>query len=1040
MIKYPISFKGPKGQLQTHLSEALVYQALTLMMREEWIQWRHDEVSQLVRAKLNDGTEEVHCQLHWPLESQLVAKCSCAIPKPCVHICALVIESKSRLDQLPPFTQQLKKSSDVRMAFFHWLQRQSHDPFPPMARHRVAYLLNYDESVGQYVVSLHKAYLNQDDSYQIKAEIDSGLLLKKVRPKFLSLADQQIMHMMHKAGATGAHEYLLSSAKDKPLFKAMVGTGRCFWRACYRPPLTWQDNHPAAHIQASQSALDAMLQGVWFHKGNNAIVEKVAAQTKRFIAIDVKRATTMQAHLAVISHSMTLEWAPQTAMTLDVAQISFSVGEVSFNLEDLRQGLVPADEQLLDAVAGYCIQLEKLPSVHAAYEAPVAERFSVNDRCLQPDLTSHAPLLLALKRAGWHVDFDATFRNNQVTSDKWFANIQSDADTPWFDLALGVEIDGKPVNLLPHLVKAIKTGALETAAEQLSIQLDDGQWIGVEHKKVKHIAATLSELYDLSTKAPSDSLKLQDSQLLRLNQLEQVWQDSPENLQWQGDLWLKDKADALKSVNELPEVAVPGGLNATLRAYQVSGLSWLQFLVQHDLGGILADDMGLGKTLQTLAHILTEKQSGRMTTPCLVVTPTSLVGNWQSECAKFTPQLSVLALMGQNRAPLHKKIKQADVVLTSYGTLSRDVEKLRQHDFHLLVLDEAQAIKNSKTRISRTVKQVPSKHRLCLTGTPIENHLGELWSMFEFLMPGFLGSQKQFQNVYQWPIEKAGDEMKQKALQARVAPLMMRRKKEQVATELPDKTEVVELIELEEMQAAVYESVRLSMADEIRQAVHNKSGHSLLIGNALLRLRQVCCHPALLGLSNDQNSSQDQTESKETQAGSGKLAWLRTVLPTLIEDGRRILIFSSFTSMLKIIADELSALEVDYLKLTGKTPAAKRSGLVDEFQQGNVPVFLISLKAGGAGLNLTAADTVIHFDPWWNPAAEKQASDRAHRIGQDKQVFVYKLIARGTVEQKINDMQNNKKLLADSVLNHNKTMTDILGEQQWESVFEPLGG
>lgn len=1034
MIKYPISFKGPKGQLQAHFSEALVYQALMLMMREEWQQWRHDEVSQLVRAKLLDGIEEVHCQIHWPLESKLVAKCSCAEPSPCAHICALAIESKSRLDQLPPFTQQLKKSSDVRMAFFHWLQRQSHDPFPRMARHRVAYVLNYDDLAKQYVVSLHKAYLNQDDTYQIKAEIDTALLIKKVRPKFLSLADQEIMYMMHQLGDTKSHQFTLSKAEGAPVFKAMVATGRCFWRACYRPPLEWQDNHPAANIQASQSALEAILPGVWFHKGNNAIIERLQTQNKRAIAVDVRRLATMQAHLAVKSHHMTLEWDPQTAITLDVAQLSFSIGDARFTLEDMRQGRIPADEQLIDAIAGYCIQLEKLPSVHASYEAPIADKFSVNDRCMQPDLTSHAPLVLALKRGGWQVDFDVTFRSNQITSDQWFADIQSDADTPWFELALGVEIDGKPVNLLPHLVKAIKTGALETATEQLSIQLDDGQWIGVEHEKVKHIAATLSELYDLSAKEPAETLKLQDSQLLRLNQLEQVWQDSPDTLQWQGDLWLKDKADALKSVSQLPDVAAPEGLNATLRGYQLSGLSWLQFLVEHELGGILADDMGLGKTLQTLAHILTEKQSGRMSGPCLVVTPTSLVGNWQSECAKFTPQLKVLALMGQNRAPLHKKIKQSDVVLTSYGTLSRDLDKLRQHDFHLLILDEAQAIKNSKTRISQTVKMVPSKHRLCLTGTPIENHLGELWSMFEFLMPGFLGSKKQFQNVYQFPIEKTGDVMKQQALQARVAPLMMRRKKEQVATELPDKTEVVELIELEEMQAAVYESVRLSMADEIRQAVHNKSGHSLLIGNALLRLRQVCCHPSLIGLS------QNETDTQENQAGSGKLAWLRTVLPTLIEDGRRILIFSSFTSMLQIIADELSEMGLDFLKLTGKTPAAKRSSMVEEFQQGEVPVFLISLKAGGSGLNLTAADTVIHFDPWWNPAAEKQASDRAHRIGQDKQVFVYKLIARGTVEQKINDMQNNKKLLADSVLNHNKTMAEILGEQQWENVFEPLGG
>lgn len=1028
MITYPISFKGPKGQLQAHFSESMVYQALQLLLREEWQSWRHDEVSQLVRSAIIDEGVMVTCQLQWPLEERMVAKCSCHAVAPCVHLSALALETKSRLDQLPPFTQQLKKRSDVRLAFFHWLQRQSHDPFPRMARHRVAYILNQDEQ-GGFFVTLHKAYLNQDDSYQIKAAIDSSLLLKKVRPKFLSMADQQIMHMMHQVGADKHHMLALDTNDTQGLFKAMVATGRCFWKACYRPPLTWQDNHGRAEIQASKTLLDQLLPSVWLHKGNNAIVECVdATKASQAQHLDVRRLSQIQAVLSVKSHSKVFEWSPQSSVTLDVAELDFTVAGMTFNLEDLRQGRLVADEALLDVVAGFCIQIEKLPSVHASYEAPIAQQFSVNDRSLTPDLCTHVPLLLALKRAGWRIEFDATFRNNVVSTDHWFANVQSQADTPWFELALGVEIDGKAINLLPHLVKAIKTGALESATEQLSLQLDDGQWIGVEHEKVKHIAATLSELYDLSAHAPLESLKLQDSQLLRLNQLEQVWQESDSQLSWHGDLWLKEKADALKAVNQLPEVAVPNGLQATLRGYQQAGLSWLQFLVTHGLGGILADDMGLGKTLQTLAHILSEKHSGRMTSPCLVVAPTSLVGNWQSECAKFTPELEVLVLMGQQRKPLHKQINQVDVVLTSYGTLSRDVEVLRQFEFHLLILDEAQAIKNSKTRISKTVKLLPSKHRLCLTGTPIENHLGELWSMFDFLMPGFLGSQDQFRKVYQWPIEKAGDALKQQALQARVAPLMMRRKKSEVAKELPDKTEVVELIELEERQAHVYESVRLSMADEIRQAVHNKTGHSLLIGNALLRLRQVCCHPSLLKLSSD------------SEAGSGKLAWLRTVLPTLIEDGRRILIFSSFTSMLQIIADELAEMEVNYLKLTGKTPAANRSAMVDEFQQGGVPVFLISLKAGGAGLNLTAADTVIHFDPWWNPAAEKQASDRAHRIGQDKQVFVYKLIARGTVEQKINDMQNNKKLLADSVLNHNKTMTDILSEQQWESVFEPLGG
>ena len=421
------------------------------------------------------------------------------------------------------------------------------------------------------------------------------------------------------------------------------------------------------------------------------------------------------------------------------------------------------------------------------------------------------------------------------------------------------------------------------------------------------------------------------------------------------------------------------------------------------------------------------KNNNKLKAPVLLVAPTSLLGNWQAEIEKFTPQLKPLILTGSQRKKRYKLIKNFDVIITSYGVMSRDHKRLTGFSWHSLVLDEAQAIKNRKTQVAKMAKTIPSKHRLCLSGTPLENHLGEIWSLFDFLMPGFLASEQLFQKLYQWPIEKEKNQQMLAQLQARLAPFILRRTKNEVAKELPDKNEIIKFIELTEQQADIYESIRLTMTDEIKQAVRNHQANQILIGNALLRLRQICCHPSLLKL----NSVVDGVDS-------AKLNWLKLALPNLLQEGRKILIFSSFTSMLKIIAKTLDDMAIDYLKLTGKTPSHKRTERINRFQAEEVPVFLISLKAGGAGINLTAADTVIHFDPWWNPAAEQQASDRAHRIGQDKQVFVYKLITKGTVEEKIYQLQKQKQQLADNLLSQSSSIAEILSIHQWQDMLSPI--
>jgi SNF2 family DNA or RNA helicase len=466
---------------------------------------------------------------------------------------------------------------------------------------------------------------------------------------------------------------------------------------------------------------------------------------------------------------------------------------------------------------------------------------------------------------------------------------------------------------------------------------------------------------------------------------------------------------------------VPQGLHATLRDYQREGYEWMQFLANNSLHGILADDMGLGKTMQTLTHILAEKEKGN-TLPNLVIAPTSVVENWQREAAKFAPSLKITILQGANRHRRFSELADTDIALTSYALLHRDLDLFTAQPFHLCILDEAQHIKNPGAQVSHAVRQLDARHRICLSGTPIENHLGELWSLFDFLMPGLLGTADTFRDTFRTPIEKEGKQQRADALASKVGPLILRRTKDQVATELPPKTVIPHLIELGSDEKDLYETVRSTMDKHVRQALAIRGQQAQIVFlDALLKLRQICCHPDLVTLSNHP-STDDQPKK------SSKFNYLTDLLETLKQEGRRVLIFSQFTSMLSIIEDHLVTQNTSYLKLTGATK--NRQDLVEKFQAGEADVFLISLKAGGTGLTLTAADTVIHYDPWWNPAAENQATDRAYRIGQDKPVFVHKLICKGTVEQRIQKMQEKKGSISDSILtaslNQLKLDDDIL--------------
>ncbi len=1029
MLQIPLAFKGPAKQLENLFSEKTIYQALQLLMSDNLVHWHYDKLLETVDAVIEEHGKLHKMTLNWPVDVDLgIGTCHCSNEKPCVHLCALLIESKARLDQLPPFTGQLQANRNIQETLGVWLNKQNHDPYPNMARHRLVYFLDCDDEEKEFTISLHKAYLSKDDRYSTKAKLDSSLLQQKPLPKFVSLTDKIILNRLKNNFIVQQHQFKLVNKRDDKLLKNILQSGRCFWKNCYRPALRFED------VNQPSNKMVKILDSVYISMYENLIgfISQQNSTTKP-IRIDCNQAIIP--HISVQTHEVSIPLEFEHIQSIDVGKVYFTQANNRFTFQDLSIGKVAPNPELLTLLAGFMREIEKLDSLYAHYELALLDDFHINDRFLGENFSNYVVLFAALKREGWEIEINHNFRMNQIQSDDWYAQVkQSDNDSQWFDLELGVKINGTTINILPYLVKAIQSGKWQGKSnEEFSIKLQDGTNVGLEHHSIKQILSTLTELYDEKALSKDEKLSLANNQVARLQQLQNALskQDESPTIEWQGDTWLHDKAKELIGTSGLELVPHPKNLNVTLRDYQHIGLSWLQFLSKHDLGGILADDMGLGKTLQVLAHILTEKNNAKLVSPCLIVVPTSLLSNWQREINKFTPSLTSMLLVGPNREKLYAKINHFDIAITSYGIMSRDVKELSNQQFHLLILDEAQTIKNAKTRAAKSASCIPSTHRLCLSGTPIENHLGELWSLFNFLMPGFLGKLKQFEHIYQFPIEKDKNQDRQVDLSKRVSPFMLRRTKSEVAKELPDKTEIVQLIELNEAQANVYETIRLTMSDEIKQAFAKSQGaqNKIIIGNALLRLRQVCCHPALLNIEAlEMNDNHD----------SAKLNWLSTVVPNMIEEGQKILLFSSFTSMLDIIKQHLQELGIESLLLTGKTAANKRGQLIDTFQSGDVPVFLISLKAGGAGINLTAADTVIHFDPWWNPAAEAQASDRAHRIGQDKNVFVYKLITKGTVEQRIQKMQKHKHALAQSIFDGQGNISSVLNDGQWQDFLKPI--
>lgn len=731
---------------------------------------------------------------------------------------------------------------------------------------------------------------------------------------------------------------------------------------------------------------------------------------------------------------------PWITTSFDYAQPWFAYGPVRFCVGDEREFMEDAAGRMLrvsrDPVTeqGFLrtlleVGFTRVPQASiTASNMPAGPIFGLASKDRWPDFMHDT--VPRLQAAGWHIEMPSDFRHHVMAVEDWHLDVE-EAGGGWFDIHMDIEVDGQPLPLAPMLADLFQHESrwldpirIHQIApdEQVVLTTPEGVRLGVKAERIKPLALTLIDLFDAppGVSLEDGPLKLSQFDALRLLELEG-------RCQFGGLDTVRRLAERLRALGAPQPQAAPAGFQLELRHYQESGLGWLQYLRSNDLSGILADDMGLGKTAQALAHILTEKCQGRLTCPALVVVPTSLIHNWKNEAARFAPDLRVLILHGNDRKDKFDLIRDHDLVLTTYPLLWRDEDLLTARAYHLLILDEAQTVKNAGSRGAAVVRRLDARHRLCLTGTPLENHLGELWSQFDFLLPGFLGDAKSFVRQWRTPIEKGGDILRRDLLSRRVRPFILRRRKEDVATELPPKTQIISTVVLEGRQRDLYETVRAAVDEEVRSALAARgfARSQIVILDALLKLRQVCCDPRLL-----------RSQAGKPIRESAKLALLKEMLPDLVGEGRRILLFSQFTTMLDLIELELKKLDIRFVRLDGNTQ--DRETPVKAFQHGDVPLFLISLKAGGVGLNLTAADTVIHYDPWWNPAAENQATDRAHRIGQDKPVFVYKLIAAGGIEEKILALQEKKADLAAGILSGDGAALSKFNESDIEALLAPL--
>jgi superfamily II DNA or RNA helicase len=613
-----------------------------------------------------------------------------------------------------------------------------------------------------------------------------------------------------------------------------------------------------------------------------------------------------------------------------------------------------------------------------------------------------------------HVSLSVDSADEEKTRSKGKAKVSTTASGPidWLEISVELMLDGQPLS--PQDVKALwqSSGRFYRLADGRFIDLSSfallreatgGFGNSLEHGgRARLTTAQMLSVYDDLARACGD-------------------QELPQQL--------RELREAVRNFAGIEEVDPPDHLTSILRPYQKRGLDFLSYLGRYAFGGILADDMGLGKTLQVLSYLERERRI-RGSAPNLIVCPTSVTHTWVSEAARFTPELKVsLLTAGTGRDAVYNEAQKYDLLVTSYALARRDAEMLDRLSFRTIVLDEAQQIKNPQAKISQVIKGINAEQRLALTGTPIENSVLDLWSIVDFVMPGLLGNESHFRTNFETPIMRDGDVEKQQRLARRVQPFMIRRLKTQVAADLPSRTEQTIECEMTASQKKAYRETVLRARRDILREVDERGIQraQLSILAALTKLRQICCHPGLIG-----------DHWREDEEASGKFLAFIELLESIIESGHRVLVFSSFTEMLGIIREALDSRKRSYSYLDGATK--NRSRVLDDFRrEDGPPVFLMSLKAGGVGLTVTEADYVVLYDPWWNPAIERQAIDRTHRIGQTKPVTAYRLVTLGSVEEKIQALQSRKQALADSVVSTDAAFAKSLTREDLDDLFAPIG-
>ncbi len=659
------------------------------------------------------------------------------------------------------------------------------------------------------------------------------------------------------------------------------------------------------------------------------------------------------------------------------------------------------------------VRLRRQPSLEAHWAETLSEhklkrggepgQYALRAKTAAVDfLLSEIPKLTA---AGYEVYGEADLLSAKVSRAVPTIAFRVSSEIDWFDVDAVVSFGDTQISL-KEVRKAVKR-------RERFVKLADGSLGAIPEAWLEKYRY----LFSMSEEAEGDGLKISASQITLLDQL------LSDDEIMEADAEFQRRREHLRGFEHIAPTLMPQNIQGTLRPYQKAGVDWLHFLHDYGFGGCLADDMGTGKTFTTLAFLQSLAESHHATAATLLVLPRSLIFNWEREAAKFTPQLRLLNHAHGGRAKDIALFDEYDLVLTTYGVLIRDAELMRAHRFHYVVLDEAQAIKNPLSQSAKAVRLLQADHKLSLTGTPVENSTIELWSQFAFLNPGLLGSFEHFRTEFAGAIEKNQDEVAAAFLRKLVHPFILRRTKDQVAPELPPRTEEILEVEMEPGQKKLYEKTRDFYRDQILGIVDTGGvgDARMKILEGLLRLRQIANHPRLV--------------EPDTRAVSGKFERLLETLETLRAEGHKALVFSQFVSMLTLVREALDARKIPYAYLDGQTQ--DRQGRVDDFQNNpDLPFFLISLKAGGVGLNLTAADYVIHIDPWWNPAVEMQATDRTHRIGQTRPVFVYKLITRDTVEEKILLLQDRKRALVSQLISTETSFFKSLTKQDIELLFE----